>query len=483
MSGVSAQANLANVEDKKSHRAAIDASCRVPVLFAFGTAIFWLIVGSLFALVASNKFDQPWLLENFSWLTFGRVRTVHLNTVIYGWASLAGIGVAIWLMARLCRTLLQGQTIIMIGLVLWNIGVAVGSYGILAGDSTSIEWLEFPKYSTPLIFFGFALVAIWAVLMFTKRPPGHVYVSQWYLMLALFSLPWLYATAQILLLFQPVQGSVVGIINWWFGHNTLGLWFTPLGLAAAYYLIPKVLGRPVHSYFLSIVGFWTLAFFYNWNGAHHLIGGPVPAWIVTVSIVASVMMVIPVLTVAINHHMTVQGNFDALRYSPTLRFVVFGSMAYTFASLQGISMAIRPLNTITHFTHYTIGHSHVGVYGFFTMIMFGSIYYIVPRLVQWEWPSATLIRVHFWAAAIGISLMVVTLMCGGFLQGLALLDAKVPFGAITDMAVPFLWVRTFSGILLTIGHFAFAASFVMILIRWGSASKEATLLQTKEVAA
>jgi cytochrome c oxidase cbb3-type subunit I len=465
----------------QAERSMIDASCRGPVLYAFGSAVFWLIVGTLFALLTSYKFDAPGFLEHLSFLTFGRVRSAHLNAVIYGWASLAAVGTSVWLMARLCRAKLQGGFIVNLGITLWNLAVAVGLCGILAGDMTSIEWLEFPRYATPLLFCAFALIAIWVILMFTKRAPGHVYVSQWYLLAAFLSFPWLYATVQLLLIFKPVQGSVVGIVNWWYAHNVLGLWFTPVGLAAAYYFIPKVLGKPVYSYYLSIVGFWTLVFFYNWAGIHHLIGGPVPAWLVTASTVGSVMMTIPVVTVAINHHMTMNGSWEALRYSPTLRFIIFGAMSYTLVSLQGVSMSIQSLNVLTHFTHYTIGHAHIGMYAFFTMMMFGSIYYIVPRLINWEWPSATLIRIHFWCTALGIILMVLTLQSGGLLQGLALLDEKVPFMATVDMMRPFLVLRTWSGMLMFVGHMAFGILFVMMILRLGKKSATATLLEPVEV--
>jgi cytochrome c oxidase cbb3-type subunit 1 len=459
-------------------RAQIDASCRLPVLVFFGSAIFWLIIGTILALVASIKLHSPGLLDSWSYLTFGRVRPAHLNAVAYGWASAAGIGVSIWLMARLCRVTLRNQKLILGAGVLWNVGIAVGLLAILAGDGTSIEWLEFPPYATFILFLAYGLIAMWAIDMFRRRKPGHIYVSQWYLFAALFWFPWLYATANIMLILVPVQGSTQGIINWWYAHNALGLWFTPIGLAAAYYMIPKVTGRPVHSYYLSILGFWSLALFYSWNGGHHLIGGPMPVWIITAAIVASFMMVIPVITTAINHHMTMRGNFHMLSSSPTLRFVVFGAMAYTVASLQGSSMAIRSLNKITHFTDYTIGHAHLGLYAFFTMVMFGSMYYIVPRLVGWEWPSAKLIKVHFWFTALGIILMVGTLSIGGVLQGLALNDAAVNFIAVLSIIEPFRWARTASGILITVGHFAFATLFVMMMFRMGNAKGGPTLFQT-----
>jgi cytochrome c oxidase cbb3-type subunit 1 len=461
--------NPANEPDTlASHeRAEIDASTRGPVLLFFGTAIFWLLVGSVLGLVSAWKMTHPVLLDQMAWMTFGRLRPAHLNTVIYGWASAAGIGVGLWLTARLCRVPLMHSKLLVSAAIFWNIGVLVGVLGILAGDSRSIEWLEFPGYATPILFVAYALISIWAIIMFRYRKPGHIYVSQWYLFAAFLWFPWMYATVNILLIWQPIQGSAQGAVNWWFAHNVLGLWFTPIGLASAYYMIPKVIGRPIHSYYLSILGFWSLALFYSWNGMHHLIGGPFPAWMISASVVASGMMVIPVVTVAINHHMTMRGHFDALKWSPTLRFTVFGAMAYTVTSLQGTSMAIPSLNTLTHFTDYTIGHSHLGLYGFFTMAMFGAMYYIVPRLTGWEWPSATAIRWHFWLVAIGILLMFGSLSLGGILQGLALYDPAVAFRNSLDYATPFRWLRGISGFLLLAGHMVFATLFTLMVLKLG----------------
>ncbi len=460
-------------------RAAIDASTRLPVILFYSSAIFWLLVGTVFALLASFKMNEPAFLDRWAWLTFGRVRPAHLNAVAYGWASPAAIGTGIWLMARLCRTPLRHVKLLISGAVFWNIGVTLGILAILAGDSRSIEWLEFPNYASALLFVSYGLLSVWAVIMFRFRQPGHVYVSQWYILAAFLWFPWLYSTSNLLLNFEQIQGGAQGAVNWWFGHNVLGLWFTPIGLATIYYLIPKVLGRPIHSYYLSILGFWTLALFYSWNGMHHLIGGPFPAWMISASIVASVMMIVPVLTTAINFHMTTVCNFGALKWSPTLRFTVFGAMCYTLASVQGSSMAIPSLNVITHFTHYTIGHSHLGMYAFFTMVMYGAIYYIMPRVVGWEWPSARLIRWHFWLVGVGIALMIAVLSIGGVLQGLALLDPNVTFMKSLEIARPWLWMRSGSGILLTVGHVVFAVNFTLLLLKFGKRRSGPTLFGSR----
>jgi cytochrome c oxidase cbb3-type subunit I len=466
-----------DTEDESRRRALlaeVDASCRWPVMLLFGCSLVWLLVGTVFALVASWKLHSPDFLGGVAWLTFGRVRPAHLNAVVYGFASQAGIAVTLWLMCRLCRTpLICGWMAALAG-IFWNLAVAIGIIGILAGHSTGMEWLEFPPYATPILFAAFALIALWGIVTFRYRREPHLYISQFYLLGALFWFPWLYSMTQVLLVMEPVRGVVQAAVNWWFAHNVLGLWLTPIGLAAIYYFMPKVLGRPVHSYYLSLLGFWSLALFYNWNGMHHLVGGPMPAWLITVSIVASAMMTIPVVTVGLNHHLTMWGNFHRLKDSPVLRFMVFGGMSYTVTSLHGILLALRSVSEVTHFTHSTIAHAHMGMYAFFAMVMFGSIYYIVPRLLQVEWPSARLIRVHFWASALGILLYVVPLTYGGVMQGLAMNNPDVPFldpakRSVVTLTLPYLKTRSYSGMLLAAGHLAIAVSFIWILIRWKNA--------------
>ena len=469
-----------DVAQRRAVLAEIDASCRNTLLLLFGASLVWLMIGTAFALVASWKLHSPEFLGNISWLTFGRVRPAHLNAVVYGFASEAAIGVTLWLMCRLCRTpLLYGWVVNLAG-VFWNVGVAIGIGGILAGHSTGIEWLEMPAYATPILFATYALIGIWGIITFRFRREKHLYVSQWYLLAALFWFPWLYSAAQILLVLDPVRGTVQAAVNWWFAHNVLGLWFTPIGLGAIYYFIPKVIGKPVYNYSLSVIGFWTLALFYNWNGMHHLVGGPMPAWLITVSIVASAMMTIPVMTVGLNHHLTMWGNFRKLKDSPVLRFMVFGGMSYTVTSLHGVLLAFRSVSEVTHFTHSTIAHAHQGMYAFFTMVMFGSIYYIMPRVTRVEWPSARLISIHFWAVAVGIMLYIVPLTIGGTLQGMAMNNPDVPFldpvkHSVVTMTLPYLKARSYAGMLILVGHCAFVTSFVWVVVRWVKAARQPQL--------
>lgn len=445
-------------------RLVADTSSRVPVMVWLTSSIVWLLLGSVFGVIASVKLHLPdWLVQEAA-LTFGRIRPAHLNVVAYGWASMAGIGVGIWLIPRLFKTALVGGGYTVVGAAFWNIGMVVGTISILAGLSDGLEWLEFPWQVDIALVIGGALAAVPLVMTLMQKRVGHLYVSAWYLIAALVWFPMLFITANVPNLFGGVEQAM---LNWWFAHNVLGLWMTPLGLAAAYYFIPKIIGKPIHAYGLSLIGFWALALFYSQVGLHHLIGGPIPTWAITISIVHSVMMVIPVIAVAINHHMTMIGSFKLMVHSPTLRFVVLGAMMYTLASLQGSMEALRSVNTITHFTHYTVAHAHLGVYGFLSFVLFGSMYFIMPRLLNWEWPYAWAISLHFWLVLIGWAVYFVPLSVGGWLQGLAMLDASRPFMDSVALTQPYLISRSVGGSLMTLGHLVFAAHFLMMLRRKG----------------
>src|SRR5437016_4140572 len=248
-----------------------------------------------------------------------------------------------------------------------------------------------------------------------------------------------------------------GAVPWWYGSNLLFLWFGAIGLGTAYYMIPKVIGRPVYSYHLATIGFWTYAFFSSWGGMARLVDGPFPAWMISASIAATILTIIPVATVGLNHHMTMLGHFPLLRYSPTLRFTVFGAMSYTLFSALGVLISLRSVARYLNFTQASVAYSHLGLYAFFSMVMFGSMYYIVPRLVGREWRYASLIKLHFWSSVYGIGLMTLMLLAGGFLQGSNMENPSLAFSETTETVLPYLRGRSLSGLLLTASHFIFAS--------------------------
>ena len=437
-----------------------DASSRTVVLVLFSVAIFWLLVGSIFGDIASLKLHWPDFLTRQAWLTFGRVRIAHVHAVNYGWASAALIGTSLWLLPRLIHTELKSPRVGLIGGVLFTLGIVIGIVGVLLGYNDGMEWLEANRYAAgPFLVVGGGLVAFSLFRTVANRTSEHLYVSVWYILGAFIWFPMLYVVGK----WPTFSGVESAAVNWFFAHNVLGFWLTTMSVGAAYYFIPKVLGRPIYSYQLSVVGFWSLAMFYSLNGMHHLVGGPLPTWMITTSIVASVFMFIPVVATGINLHMTVVGRFGALRYSPTLRFIVLGAIAYTAVSLQGSFTALREVNRLTHFTHWTVAHSHVGGYGFVTFVCFGAMYYIVPRLVGHEWPSASLIRWHFNTVVAGLAIYVIALSWAGVAQGLALLDARLAFQVSVERSLLGLYGRSLGGMILTLGHFIFAYHFWLML--------------------
>ena len=459
--------------DELAARARADQST-APVVFVFFCCAFvWLVVASAAGLVSSIKLHEPDWLADYAWLTFGRIRTVHLNAVAYGWTPMAGLGVALFVIPRLLKTELVGARFALFGAALWNAALIAGLGSLAAGISDGLEWLEIPWQVDILFVVGGALIGVPLVLTLFQRKVQHLYVSVWYMGCALFWFPVLFLVANMPYVHKGIEQATM---NWWFGHNVLGLFYTPLALASIYYFLPKVIGRPIQSYNLSLLGFWGLAFFYGQVGGHHLIGGPVPGWLVTLSIVQSVMMIVPVVAFTVNQYQTLKGHLSAFRHSPTLRFIGLGGLLYTLSSLQGSFEALRSINVVTHFTHFTVAHAHLGMYGFVSMSFFGSIYFIVPRITQREWPLQALITAHFWLVAVGISIYVVALSIGGWLQGKAMLDAAVPFTESMRVTIPYLQARTVGGSLMVLGHLVFATHFLMLLFGRAARPDRATLL-------
>jgi len=467
-------------DSEQMERALIDASTRVPVLMFYTSALVWLLLGTLLAMFVSFKLHSPDLFSGISFLTWGRVRPAHTNIMIYGWASMAGMGTAIWLMARLCRTIVRHPLLIITGAGFWNLGVLLGVGAVLNGESTGYQWLEFPPYVGVILFVAYAMIMSWAVLMFRFRRGDQIYITQWYLLGAFLWFPWLYAAAQLMLFVVPVQGVMQVAVNWWYANNLLFLWFGAIGLGTAYYMIPKVIGRPVYSYHLATIGFWTYALFSSWTGMQRVVDGPFPAWMVTASIAATILTIIPVATVGLNHHMTMQGYFPLMRYSPTLRFTVFGAISYTVFSVVGILICLRSVARYLEFTQASVAYTHLGLYAFYTMVIFGSMYYIVPRLVGREWRYASLIKLHFWMSVYGVGLMSLMLLAGAVVEGVNMEDASMSFTESVESILPYLRGRSIAGVLMTVGHFVFAFHFGLMLFGLGRTASVPTFLNPVE---
>ncbi len=462
----------------------IDRSIRVPVLFFFGSGVFWLVVASAFYLLSSWQIHTPsawWAFPGVAWLSFGRAYPAFLNCYIYGWATCAGIGTGIWLLSRLNGVSLRSPLFPVIAGLVWNIGMISGLFSLLAGASTGRQLLEFPSYSAFILFLALAMISLWAMTIVCNRKRGTLSISEWYLVGAFLWFAWMYATANIALEIAPAPGVAQAAINWWYVGALVQLWLTPVALATAYYLIPVISGRPIYSYKLALLGFWGLALFGGWTGMTHVIGGPFPAWIVTASIVAKVLLMIPVFAVAANFHLSMKGHFGMLRDHLPLRFVLTGTVVYTAFSLAGSVISTRSIAQFTQFTFVTVMQNQLGLFGFYSMILFGALYYIVPKLLNRQWLFPKLVEAHFWLIVVGFVLLVFDLAIGGLIQGFGLEDPQIPMIAVNDLLGPFLAIQDFAALLLVAGNLGFVVAFMLILlISTPVRQREAAIEQSNE---
>lgn len=446
-------------------RAEIDASLRFPVLLFFRTALFWLLLGSILCTITSLKLVMPWFLDGMGFLSYGRLLPVALDALLYGWAVPAGLGISLWMMARLCGARLRCTKILVASAIFWNIGVFLGSLGILCGYGTSVPWLEYPNWASVPLFVAFLLMGVWAVMLFSARQPRAIYITQWYLLLALCAFPWLYATANMFLTWGSVQASAQAPIIAWYSANVFGLFLVPLALGIIYYLIPKITGAPIYSYYLAFLGFFSLLLLAGWSGMTLFLGGPIPAWMISASVVATMLMMIPVAAVVLNYGNMLKGQTAALKESPALRFVAFGIISYLAATLLNLAFAIPTWNGVLHFTDYSNGMILLTLLGVVSMVFFAGIYYIAPRLLGFSWLCTCSIRCHFWFAVVGLSLMVFSMMLGGLIEGLALDDAAVTFVNVLSFAAPWRWLNVIAWMLLLLSYFSFVRLFFAMLIK------------------
>src|SRR5258708_5215340 len=319
----------------------IDASAKWPVLFFFASALVWLLLGGALQLIASVKLHLPGFLSACEWAPYGRAAPAAQTALVYGWGMNAAFGFGLWLMARLSATTLRHGGWLFVALKFWNLGVTLGVLGILGGYSTSFELLEMPRFVPLILLAAYALIGAWSVTTFSIRNTENVFASQWYLFGAAFWFPWLYAVAQVMLLKAPVRGALQPVVNAWYVHGLYGLWFVPMALAAAYYFLPKILGKPIANSSLAPLPFWCRPVPPGFAGGSRLIGAPVPVWISTLGAVANYLLAVPVVIIALNLFGTFSGRYRALGGSMTLRFILVSMVGFVLASALNLALAMR----------------------------------------------------------------------------------------------------------------------------------------------
>jgi len=422
----------------------------------FFSAAVWLLVASAFGLIASIKFHAPGFLADCAGLTYGRVRPAAVNSMLYGFCLPSGLGITLWVLARLGCARLAAPWMVAVGAACWNLGVALGILGILRGSTTGYENLEMPAYAASLIFFGYLMMAFWGVVTFHQRRERRLYVSQWFLFAALFWFPWIYSTANLLLQGGQVRGMAQAVIAWWYSENLVVVWLGLVGLAVIFYLVPKLTGRELHSRYLALLAFWLLILFGGSGGIPAT--APVPAWMPALSFVTALLGVVTVVAVFLNVFRTTNGKCVMLMSNPSLRFLGAGLVAFVIGGLASAVVAWPFINRLTQFTWFSIAKGFLTSYGFFAMVTFGAVYHIVPQLMAQEFPFPRLVRAHFFLAVAGVLLFVLPLAIGGIVQGVRLQNADIPFTDIAKGTLPFLRVSTMGDLLVAVGHVLFLAN-------------------------
>jgi len=423
------------------------------LIFAYiVSGTFWLIFGTLIGEYLGLKFVWP-DLEHVSWLSFGRLRPVHTNTVFWGWSSLAMIGLALYVVPKTSQRRLHSMSQAWVALILINAAVVVGNILLMSGvNNAGQEYREFIWPAMGLFAAGIIMVAWNLIRTIAGRSIEEIYISNWYIMGA-----FLWTIALAVIAYIPTYQSTgvsETIIQGFYMHMGVGMWFTPMVLGLTYYFLPRLLNKPIYSYSLGVLAFWTQMVFYSMIGAHHFIYAPIPWALQTVAIIFSVGMVVTLAAGTGNFLMTMKGSFRTIARSYSLPFILVGVISYFLFSLQGTFEAFRSLSKVWHFTSFTVAHSHQTMYGFVVFLIWGGIYGLLPRLTGRE-PSALLAGIHFWFAFIGLMLYSIALMIGGTLQGYSWMS-NAPFMRSVTLMEPFYLWRAVGGMLMFVSHIVFA---------------------------
>ncbi len=446
-----------------------DSVVKTLVLFS----MFWAIVGMAAGVYAAAELVFPSLNFDQSWLSYGRVRNVHTNVVIFGFGVSALIGTGLYSVQRTSHEPLFAPKLAGFVCWAWQAIMVLAGWSLLSGHTSGKEYaeLEWPfDIAIAVVWVSFGIVFFGTI---ARRKIKPIYVSNWFygaLIIVIAMLHIFNSLAMPATLFKSYSlfaGSQDAILQWWYGHNAVGFLLTGGFLGMMYYFLPKHADRPIWSYRLSIVAFWAFTYSYIWAGPHHLHFSAIPEWVQSLAVVMSVILLAPSWATMINGIMTVSGAWRKLRTDPALKFIVLSLAFYGLATFEGPMMAIRGVNVISHFTDWTIGHVHSGALGWNAMITFGTFYYLVPRLVGTELYSVRLANVHFWMALAGTMLYIIAMWGAGVTQGLLWLSLD-EFGELlysfTDIMAsmpPYYLLRLVAGLIFLSGTMLMAWNIYM----------------------
>lgn len=439
---------------------------RVVKLFTLAT-IFWGVIAFTVGTLIAFQLAFPVLNFGLEWTTFGRLRPVHTSAAIFAFGGSALLGTSLYVVQRTCRARLWGGDALA-EFLFWGyqLFIVLAASGYVLGITAGREYAE-PEWYVDLW-----LTLVWVIYLLIflgtlmKRQEPHIYVANWFYLAFIvtiailhignnLSIPVSIFGAKSYSVFSGVQDAM---LQWWYGHNAVGFFLTAGFLGIMYYFVPKQANRPVYSYRLSIVHFWSLIFLYIWAGPHHLHYTSLPDWTQTLGMTFSVMLWMPSWGGMINGVMTLSGAWDKLRTDPVLRFLVTSVGFYGMSTFEGPVMSIKAVNSLSHYTDWTIGHVHSGALGWVAFVSFGAVYFLVP--VLWKRSrlySLRLVEWHFWTATFGIVLYITSMWISGIMQGLmwraydSLGFLQFSFAETVAAMHPYYVIRALGGVLFLLG--------------------------------
>lgn len=436
-------------------------------------AIFWGIVGFTMGLIIALQLAFP-ALNVEPYLNFGRLRPVHTSGVIFAFGGNALFATSYYVVQRTCRTRLWGDGFALFTFWGYNLFIVMAALGYVLGVTQGKEYAE-PEWYADLW-----LTVVWVVYLLVfmmtlkNRKEPHIYVANWFYLAFIITVAVLHLGNNLVIpvdvlsakSYAVPSGVQSAMIQWWYGHNAVGFFLTAGFLGMMYYFVPKQAGRPVYSYRLSILHFWSLIFIYIWAGPHHLHYTALPDWAQTLGATFSIMLWMPSWGGMINGLMTLSGAWNKLRSDPVLRFMIVAVAFYGMSTFEGPLMSIKSVNSLSHYTDWTVGHVHSGALGWVGFISFGALYYLVPKLWgRTQLYSIKLVNTHLWIATIGIVLYISAMWVSGIMQGL-MWKSYDDMGFLTYSFVetvmamhPYYVIRAMGGVLYLTGALIMAYNF------------------------
>ncbi len=423
----------------------------------FLAAIFWLIVPGVVGLTLATLLYIPALgdalpLAVKPYLSFGRIRPLHVNLMIFGWLSMAYVGGMLFILPRITRAKLYSERLAHVNWWLWN-ALMVGAVITLPfGLTQGREYAELIWPLDWLLILNWVLLAVNIWGTFARREEPKIYISLWNFMAATLVFIGVYAIGNKV---WDSTGAYTGmndnIINYFYVHNLFNSWFTTAGLGLALYLLPKLTDKPLYSHRLGLWGLWSV-----WTGQHHQLYSPAPDWLEYLTIVFSILAVVPTVAFMTNFFMTMRGRWGQAAREVPLRFFATGAIFWAITCVQGVAQSFRTFSMYTHFTNWTIGHSHLAFFADYSFWAFALFYLMIPVLVRRPMYSRKLMEWHYWLTIIGMSIFMVALWIAGLIQGQNWLTYSVPFLETVKSMQPYFALRLFGGLMAGAGVMCFA---------------------------